>query len=253
MKKLAYVAGLFALTCAPLLAALYEGLEVGMDKDQVLKTLRRSKQLEGPPTDALLARTGLNGVFKTRQAIGGQTFALNFDYDPSGGLRAVVFYSRSKHRGSEYETKLKSAYKALLVGLTEQFGEPVNMPEWVARESLQEGRIQYMHMWKVSPGVFLMSGLGNMGAMEGYFPLFRFSGPSGMPPKSKRDREELKREWAAIPEFPGLKEAELHISDAVLAMGSNKYKDAFECFQQAAELGVATGAWRSCMTRANTA
>lgn len=93
MKKLAYVAGLFALTCAPLLAALYEGLEVGMDKDQVLKTLRRSKQLEGPPTDALLARTGLNGVFKTRQAIGGQTFALNFDYDPSGGLRAVVFYS----------------------------------------------------------------------------------------------------------------------------------------------------------------
>lgn len=151
MKKLAYVAGLFALTCAPLLAALYEGLEVGMDKDQVLKTLRRSKQLEGPPTDALLARTGLNGVFKTRQAIGGQTFALNFDYDPSGGLRAVVFYSRSKHRGSEYETKLKSAYKALLVGLTEQFGEPVNMPEWVARESLQEGRIQYMHMWKVSP------------------------------------------------------------------------------------------------------
>ncbi len=49
MKKLAYVAGLFALTCSPLLAALYEGLEVGMDKDQVLKTLRRSKQLEGPP------------------------------------------------------------------------------------------------------------------------------------------------------------------------------------------------------------
>ena len=58
-----------------------------------------------------------------------------------------------------------------------------------------------------------MSGRGNRGAMEGYFPLFRVSGPSGMPPKSKRDREELKREWAAIPEFPGLKEAELHISD----------------------------------------
>ena len=43
MKKLAYVVGLFALTCAPLLAALYENLEVGMDKDQVLKTLRQSK------------------------------------------------------------------------------------------------------------------------------------------------------------------------------------------------------------------
>lgn len=243
MKKLAYVAGLLALTCAPLLAALYENLEVGMDKDQVLKTLRQSKQIEGPPTDALLSRTGLNGVFKTRQPIGGQTFSLNFDYDPSGGLRAVVFYSRNKCRGSEYETKLKSAYKALLVGLTEKFGEPANMPEWVAKESLQEGRIQYMHMWRVAPGMFLMSGLGNMGAMEGYFPLFRFSGPSGMPPKSKRDREELKREWAAIPEFPGLKEAELHISDAVRAMGTKKYEDAFECFQQAAELGSPRGYW----------
>lgn len=226
-----------------------------MDKDQVLKTLRRSKQLEGPPTDALLSRTGLNGVFKTRQSIGGQTFSLNFDYDPSGGLRAVVLYSRSKYRGSEYETRLKSAYKALLVGLTEQFGEPANMPEWVARESLQEGRIQYMHMWKVSPGVFLMSGLGNMGAMEGYFPLLRFSGPSGMPPKSKRDREELKREWAAIPEFPSLKEAELHISDAVRAMGSKNIKMPLNASSRRRSWAapVATGAWRSCMTRANTA
>lgn len=96
-----------------------------MDKDQVLKALRQSKRIEGPPTDALLGRTGLNGVFKTRQPVGGQTFSLNFDYDPSGGLRGVVFYSRSKFKGAEYETRLKSAYKALLVGLTESTG---NLP-----------------------------------------------------------------------------------------------------------------------------
>lgn len=243
MKKLAYAAGICAFACTQLFAALYENLETGMDKDQVLKNLRQIKQIEGPPTDALLARTGINGVFKTRKPIGGQTFSLNFDYDRSGGLRAVVFYSRTKCRGSEYETKLKSSYKALLVGLTEKFGEPVNMPEWVAKESLQEGRIQYMHMWRVAPGVFLMSGLGNMGAMEGYFPLYRLSGASGMPPKPNRDRDELKREWAAIPEFPGLKEAELHISDAVRSMGTKKYEDAFECFQQAAELGCPRGYW----------
>lgn len=242
MKKLAYVAGLFALTCAPLLAALYENLEVGMDKDQVLKTLRQSKQLEGPPTDALLSRTGLNGVFKTKQSIGGQTFSLNFDYDPSGGLRAVVFYSRSKCRGSEYETKLKSAYKALLVGLTEKFGEPANMPEWVAKESLQEGRIQYMHMWRVSPGVFLMSGLGNMGAMEGYFPLFRFSGPSGMPPNPKGPggTEEGMGRHPGIPRIEGGGTPHLRCR---ARHGHQKYEDAFECFQQAAELGSPRGYW----------
>ena len=243
MKKLACVISILAFACPHLFAALYENLETGMDKDQVLKALRQSKRIEGPPTDALLGRTGLNGVFKTRQPVGGQTFSLNFDYDPSGGLRGVVFYSRSKFKGAEYETRLKSAYKALLVGLTEKYGEPSNMPEWLPKDSLQEGRILYMHMWRVAPSVFLMSGLGNMGAMEGYFPVFRLSGPAGMPPKSKRDREELKREWAAIPEFPDLKEAELHIADAVRSMGTKKYEDAFECFQQAAELGSPRGYW----------
>ena len=80
-----------------------------------------------------------------------------------------------------------------MVGLTEQFGEPANMPEWVARESLQEGRIQYMHMWKVSPGVFLMSGLGNMGAMEGYFPFSVFPVRPACLPSPKGTGEELKR------------------------------------------------------------
>lgn len=243
MKKLAYVAGLFALTCAPVLASLYGNLEIGMDQDQVLKALRQNKQLEGPPTDALISRTGLNGVFKTKQAIGGQTFSLNFDYDSSGGLRAVMFYSRNKCRSSEYETKLKSGYKALLVGLTEKFGEPMNTPDWVTQDSLAEGRIKYIHMWKVSTGIFLMSGIGYMGDREGYFPLYRFSRAAGKLASSKRDKDEVKREWDAIPEFPGLKEAEFHIADAVHALGSKKNKDAFECFQQAADLGCPRGFW----------
>lgn len=76
-----------------------------------------------------------------------------------------------------------------------------------------------------------------------------------MPPKSKRDREELKREWAAIPEFPSLKEAELHISDAVRAMGSKNIKMPLNASSRRRSWAapVATGAWRSCMTRANTA
>lgn len=46
-----------------------------------------------------------------------------------------------------------------------------------------------------------------------------------------------------FPEFPDLKEAELHIADAVRSMGTKKYEDAFECFQQAAELGSPRGYW----------
>lgn len=243
MKKLFSLTGILALTCTQALAALYGNLETGMDKDQVLQSLKKCPLVEGPPSEAFLARTGLNGVFKTKQTFGGQNFSLNFNYDASGGLRDVVFYARNKFRAAHYDTKLKSSYKAMLVSLTAKFGEPMNMPEWIAQDSLTEGHILYMHMWRISPGVFLMSGLGNMGPMEGFFPLFRFSGAAGTPPKSKRDREELKKEWAAIPEFPDLKEAELHIADAVRAMAGKKYEDAFACFQQAADLGCPRGYW----------
>lgn len=58
MKKLVCVISILAFACPHLFAALYENLETGMDKDQVLKALRQSKRIEGPPTDALLGRTG---------------------------------------------------------------------------------------------------------------------------------------------------------------------------------------------------
>lgn len=75
----------------------------------------------------------------------------------------------------------------------------------------------YMHMWRIQPGCFLMSGLANAGA-SGYMPIFRFSPPSGMPPKSKKDRDKLKSEWAAIPEFYEFAKAERFLSNAVFAM-----------------------------------
>lgn len=74
-----------------------------------------------------------------------------------------------------------------------------------------------MHMWRLQPGCFLMAGLANMGA-SGYIPVFRISPPSGMPPKSRKDRNKLKSEWAAIPEFYEFIKAERFLANAVFAM-----------------------------------
>ncbi|MCB5932115.1 hypothetical protein LJB63_22545, partial [[Eubacterium] rectale] len=82
----------------------------------------------------------------------------------------------------------------------------------------------------------------NMGA-SGYIPVFRISPPSGMPPKSRKDRNKLKSEWAAIPEFYEFIKAERFLANAVFAMSHKKYPDALQLFQKAADLGSPNGYW----------
>lgn len=64
-----------------------------------------------------------------------------------------------------------------------------------------------------------------------------------MPPKSKKDRDKLKSEWAAIPEFYEFTKAERFLANAVFAMSHKKYQDALQLFQKAADLGSPNGYW----------
>jgi len=161
MKPIAYYSYATALCTAFCCHAspLYGPLETGMQESQLLSSLKSCKSLEGPGTDAYLSRTGLNGAFKTKKPIGGLYFSLHFDYDKEGALRSVSFYSNSKVSKDEYDTRLKSLYKRMLNGLTGLYGPPMNMPDWIEKDSLPADRVMYMHMWRIQPGCFLMSGL----------------------------------------------------------------------------------------------
>lgn len=223
-------------------APLYGPLETGMQESQLLRSLKSCSSLEGPGTDAYLSRTGLNGVYKTNKPIGGLFFSLHFEYDQSNALRAVCFYSTTKAAKDEYDTRLKSLYKSMLTGLSGLYGPPMNLPDWMEKDSLPADRVAYMHMWRIQPGCFLMAGLANMGA-SGYIPVFRFSPPSGMPPKSKKDRDKLKTEWASIPEFYEFAKAERYLSNAFFAMDHKRYPEALQLFRKAADIGSPNGYW----------
>ena len=236
-----YMAVLYTASCGTA-SPLYGPLETGLQESQLLNSLKTCKSLEGPETDAYLSRTGLNGAYKTKKPIGGLFFSLHFEYGKDGGLKAVSFYSTTKAGKEEYDTRLKSLYKRMLNGLTGLYGPPMNLPDWIEKESLPAERVLYMHMWRLQPGCFLMAGLANMGA-SGYIPVFRISPPSGMPPKSRKDRNKLKSEWAAIPEFYEFIKAERFLANAVFAMSHKKYPDALQLFQKAADLGSPNGYW----------
>ena len=166
-----YMAVLYTASCGTA-SPLYGPLETGLQESQLLNSLKTCKSLEGPETDAYLSRTGLNGAYKTKKPIGGLFFSLHFEYGKDGGLKAVSFYSTTKAGKEEYDTRLKSLYKRMLNGLTGLYGPPMNLPDWIEKESLPAERVLYMHMWRLQPGCFLMAGLANMGA-SGYIPVFR--------------------------------------------------------------------------------
>ncbi len=237
MKKIICALGILTLTCLPLMATpLYEGLQTGMKEADILKTLRKSKNVDCPPTDALLSRTGLNGICYAKEKLAGQKFALHFDFK-NDELRAVIFYSDKKFLPTDNELKLKHAYKKLMMALSEKYGEPQNMPDWI--KNISDGQILYMHMWKLGEGQFVYAGLGRDG---GIFPVYRMSGPHGLP-KSTRPRDVVKAEWDAIPDFPDLKEAEGYIQDAIGLMAKKKNKEALELFKKAADLESPRGMW----------
>ncbi len=239
MKKFICIMGMLGLACSQLFATpLYEGLEEGMTETQIFATLRKSKNVSTPATDAYLSRTGINGVCYSNEVLNGHKLALHFEMDSKNCLKGVVFYSDSKFLPDGDEMQLKSSYKQLVLALSEKYGEPMNMPEWVG--DISDGRILYMHMWRIGDGQFVYAGVGRNG---GIFPLYRISGPAGQVPKARRPRAEVKAEWDAIPDFPTLKEAEKYIQEAIGLMTKKKNKQALELFEKAANLGSPRGMW----------
>lgn len=221
---------------------LYGPLETGMQEPALMKALKTCNSLQAPSSDAFISRTGLNGFYKTKKPVGGLFFSLHFDYDKSGGLRSVSFYSDTKATADEYDTRLKSLYKRMLTGLSGLYGPPMNLPDWIEKDALPDRQIKYMHMWRIEPGRFLMTGIANQGT-SGYMPVFRFSPPSGMPPKSKKDRDKLKTEWASMPEFYEFAKADRLLSDGVFAMSHHKNEAALQHFKNAADIGSPNAYW----------
>lgn len=176
MKPIAYYSYATALCTAFCCHAspLYGPLETGMQESQLLSSLKSCKSLEGPGTDAYLSRTGLNGAFKTKKPIGGLYFSLHFDYDKEGALRSVSFYSNSKVSKDEYDTRLKSLYKRMLERTTGLYGPPLNMPDWIEKDSLPGGS-GHVHAHVAHPaGLFPDVRPGKRGSLRlhAHLPLF---------------------------------------------------------------------------------
>jgi hypothetical protein len=98
--------------------------------------------------ETLFARTGLNGIFQTRQKIGGLETSLYFDWCGDGGLKELTLQT-TPLSGEEAETRLTPCWKELIDLLTILHGKPINANGKLDLTGIANGSMSATHLWKL--------------------------------------------------------------------------------------------------------
>jgi len=142
--------------------AAFDTLEFGDSRDLVIKKLDASPNVDGSVAEVMLARVGLNGVYRTKKTIGGLHCHLYFDWTPNNRLSEVTL--RTKPLPQEnYGGKLKSNWGELIELLTMLHGKPAQNASYPDSDELQDGLILNSHLWYSDKGHSILLGTGQEG------------------------------------------------------------------------------------------
>ncbi len=142
---------------------VFDTLEFGDSRAQVMEKLKASKLVKATLPETLFARTGLNGVFHTHQKIGGLETSLYFDWCGDGGLKEVTLQT-TPLSGEDAEARLTACWKELIDLLTILHGKPVNANGKLDLTRIADGSMSATHLWKLEHRGTAMLGAARDGA-----------------------------------------------------------------------------------------
>ncbi len=157
---------------APPPSAVFDHLSFGDNRDTVLKKLQASKLVESTVEETFFARTGLNGVFKTRKQIGGLDALLYFDWTPAGGLNEVTLHTKALP-AADLDDRLRPCWQEFIELLTTLHGQPANANMKLDLAPLEDGSISCTHLWKLGNRGSALLGAARQG--DGYQIAVRFT------------------------------------------------------------------------------
>jgi len=142
--------------------AAFDTLEFGDTRKEVLEKLNASPLVDGTAAEVLLARVGLNGIYRTKQTIGGLHCHLYFDWTSNNLLKEVTLRTKGQSI-SAYGSTLYNNWSQLIDLLTVLHGEPINRAEYPNSQDLQDGLILNSHLWRTEEGHSVLLGTGQEG------------------------------------------------------------------------------------------
>lgn len=135
---------------APNPAAIFDELTFGDNRKQVEEKLKASKFAKLTVAETFLGRSGLNGVFRTTQKIGGLDASLFFDWRDEDSLSELNLHTDPLPSAQARET-LVPCWKELAKLLSNLYGKPVISSPDLNTSSIPDGAYQPTHLWNLSP------------------------------------------------------------------------------------------------------
>ena len=136
---------------APDPAAVFDTLLFGDSREVVTKKLKDSKIVESTADEVFFGRSGINGVFVTRQKIGKVKASLYFDWTEAGNLKELTLQTEFLP-DTAYKSELEPTWTAMVELLSTLYGKPVQKGPLPAKESLTDGTFTPSHLWALDGG-----------------------------------------------------------------------------------------------------
>ncbi|MEK7953095.1 hypothetical protein [Luteolibacter soli] len=136
---------------APDPKAIFDTLCFGDSIDTVKKKLKESKAVETTLDDTYLGRTGINGVYHTRQKIGGLHCELFFDWTAMDTLNEVMLQTQGQ-TADVYPTQLKDTWTQLVELMGALHGKPVQAGSYPGVKQVKDDMFLPTHLWKLQSG-----------------------------------------------------------------------------------------------------
>ncbi|MGL4402032.1 MAG: hypothetical protein ACRCXD_19400 [Luteolibacter sp.] len=128
--------------------AFFDNLTFRDTRDTTLIKLKASKIVEMTTDETFIGRSGLNGIFKTRQKIAGLDAFLYFDWTESGKLKELTLQTDPRPE-SDYKTALEPSWKEMIELLGTLYGKPVQNGPLPPPNTLADGSFMPSHLWRL--------------------------------------------------------------------------------------------------------
>lgn len=152
--------------------SFFDNLTFKDTRESTLTKLKVSKVVELTTGEAFIGRSGLNGIFRTRQKIGGLSGFLYFDWAEAGTLKELTLQTETVP-ASAYKTQLEPSWSEFTVLLNTLYGKPVQKGKLPSKESIPDGSFFPSHLWKLETGGSALLGTARDG--DNYQVVVRFT------------------------------------------------------------------------------
>jgi hypothetical protein len=127
---------------------VFDTLTFDDDRNTALVKLKASKVVVMTLDETFIGRSGLNGVFSTRQKMGKLAGSLYFDWTDAGKLKEVTLQTDTLPT-TDYESVIKPSWEEFVKLLDTLYGKPLQAGPLAAPESLTDGMFAPSHLWNL--------------------------------------------------------------------------------------------------------